>query len=47
VLIDCLIDVAFEAAKRSNERWADFTDADRVRWISQFAEAAIEHFDSL
>jgi hypothetical protein len=47
VLIDCLIDVAFEAAKQSREPWADFTDADRVRWISQFAEAAIEHFDSL
>ena len=37
----------FDAAKQSNERWRDFTDADRIRWVSQFAEAAIERFDSL
>jgi len=47
LIIGCLIDVAFDAAEQSQERWQDFTDEDRVDWLRQFADAAIEYFDTL
>lgn len=47
LIVDCLVDVAFSAAKEHQENWHSFSHYDRIKWISQFADEAIERYDSL
>lgn len=47
VIVDCLVDVAFASAKQHREDWNAFTPEDRVKWLSQFAEEAVDYFDTL
>jgi hypothetical protein len=47
VMVDCLIDVAFNKAVEQTATWRDFTREDQVKWVSQFVDDAIESFDAL
>jgi len=47
LIVDCLVDVAFEAAKQEQQPWHAFSNEDRIKWLSQFADQAIAYYDSL